>query len=89
MIINEKILVDEIWHNISSLIEKKCWIVHSSHINSCNETAIIKCFYSYEDDILAHVEQIFNKVLRYVKSDLITLVDKTITKRIRVQKKVL
>ena len=52
VIVNEKILVDEIWHNISSLIEKKCWIVHSSHINSCNETAIIKRFYLYGDDII-------------------------------------
>ena len=24
LIINEKMLVDEIWHNISSLIENKC-----------------------------------------------------------------
>ena len=37
---------------------KKNWIIHSSHVDSCNETAIIKCCYSYEDDIFAHVEQI-------------------------------
>ena len=43
-IVNEKILVDKIWHNISSLIEKKCWIIHSSHINSCNEKAILNFF---------------------------------------------
>ena len=86
MIVNEKILVREIWHNVSSF-EKKCWIILSYHLNSCNETAIIKCFYSYEDNILAHVEQISNKVLSYVKSNLRTLVDNTITKRIRVQTK--
>ena len=87
VIINEKILVYEIWHDVSSLIEKNYWIIHSFHVNSCNETAIINFFYSYGDDILAHVEQISNKVLSYVKSNLITLVDKTITKRIRVQTK--
>ena len=27
-IVNDKILVDEIWHNISSLIGKKYWIIH-------------------------------------------------------------
>ena len=86
-IINEKIFVDKTWHNVSSLIEKKCWIIHSSRVNFCNETAILKCIYSYGDDILAHVEQISNKVLSYVKSNLITLVDKTITKRIRVKTK--
>ena len=88
-IINEKIFVDKIWHNVSSLIEKKCWIIHSSHVNSCNETAILKYFYSYGDDILAHVEKISNKVLSYIKSNLITLVDKTITNKIKVKKTVL
>ena len=85
MIVNDKILVDEIWRNILSLIENKFWIIHSNHLNSCNETAIIKCFCSYGDDILTNVEQVFNKLLMYVKSNLITLVDKTIFKRIRVQ----
>ena len=85
VIVNEKILVDEIWHNGSSLIKKKCWIIHSSRVNFCNETAILKCMYSYGDDMLTHVEQISKKVLSYVKSNLITLVDKTITKRIRVK----
>ena len=79
MIVNEKILVREIWHNVSSF-EKKCWIILSYHLNSCNETAIIKCFYSYEDNILAHVEQVSNKLLMYVKINLITLVDKKILK---------
>ena len=71
------------------MIEKKCWIIHSSHVNSCNETAILKYFYSYGDDILAHVEKISNKVLSYIKSNLITLVDKTITNKIKVKKTVL
>ena len=35
--------------------------------------------------MLTHVEQISNKVLSYVKSNLITLVGKKVTKRIRVQ----
>ena len=60
-IINEKIFVDKIWHNVSSLIEKKCWIIHSSHINSCSEKSIIKTIYSYGDDVLPHVEQTLNK----------------------------
>ena len=63
------------------MIEKKCWIIHSSHMNSCNEKAILNFFYSYGDGILAHVKQISNKELSYVKSNLITLVDKTTTKR--------
>ena len=80
VIFNEKILVDEIWHNVSSLIEEKFWIIHSYRLKSCNETAIIKYSYSYGDCILKHVKQISNKVLSYVKSYLITLVDETITK---------
>ena len=80
-IINEKILVDELWYNVSLLLENKCWIIHSSRFYSCNEKAILKCFYSYGDNTLAHVEQISNKELNYDKSNLITLVDKTITKR--------
>ena len=35
--------------------------------------------------MLTHGEQISNKVLSYVKSNLITLIGKTVTKRIRVQ----
>ena len=57
-IVNEKIFVDEIWHNVSSLIEKKCWIIHLSRVNSCNETAIIKHFYSYGDDIFLLTKKI-------------------------------
>ena len=52
VIVNKKILFDEIWHNVSSLIEEKCWIIHLSRVNSCNETAIIKRFYLYGDDII-------------------------------------
>ena len=43
-IVNETIFVDKIWYNVSLLIEKKCWIIHSSHINSYNEKTIIKMF---------------------------------------------
>ena len=39
LIVNDKILVDEIWYDISSLIGKKCWIIH------LNEIAIITCFF--------------------------------------------
>ena len=63
------------------MIEKKCWIIHSSHIKSCNEKAIIKNIYAYRDDILAHVEHTSNKELRCVKSNLITFVDNTTSKR--------
>ena len=45
----------------------------------------LNVFYSYRGDILAHVEQVSDKLLMHVKSNLITLVDKTISKRIRVQ----
>ena len=64
---------------------EKGWILHSYNLNSCNKTAIIKCFHSCGDDILTYVEQISNKVWSYVKSNLITFVDKTITKSIRIQ----
>ena len=73
-------MVDEIRHNVSSLIEKKCWIIHSSHINSCNEKAISNNIYAYGDDILVHVEQTPNKELRCVNSNLITFVDKQLRK---------
>ena len=43
-IVYEKILVDELWHNVSLLFEEKYWIIHSSHIYSCNEKSILKCF---------------------------------------------
>ena len=79
LIDNDKILVNEIWHSVSSLVGKKYWIIHS------NEIAIIKCFYSYGNDTLAHAEEVTNKLLMYVKCKLITLVDKTISKRIRIK----
>ena len=50
-IANEKIFVDEIWHNVSSLIKNKCQIIRSSQINSGNKKAIIKNIDSYVNDI--------------------------------------
>ena len=47
-IVNDKILVDEIWHNISSLIGKKYWIIPS------NEIAIIKGFFLLTEMIFWH-----------------------------------
>ena len=47
----------------------------------------LNVFYSYGDNILAHVEQMSNKVLSYVERNLTTLIGKTITYRIRVKTK--
>ena len=78
-IVNDKILVDKIYHNISSLIGKKCWNNHS------NEIAIMKGFFTYGDDILAHAEEVTNKILMYDNCKSITLVDKSISKRTRIK----
>ena len=79
LIVNEKILVDEMWHTISSLIRKKYWIVHS------NEISIIKPFFTYGDDILAYAEEVTNKLLMYVKCKLTTLLDKFFSKKTRIK----
>ena len=51
-IVIDIILVDKIYHNISSLIGKKCW---NNHLN---QIAIIKGFFTYEGDIFAHAEEV-------------------------------
>ena len=45
----------------------------------------VKNIYAYGDDILVHVEQRSNKELRCVNSNLITFVDKTTSKMIRLK----
>ena len=79
LIDNDKILVNEIWHSVSSLVGKKCWNNHS------NEIAIMKGFFTYGDDILAHAEEVTNKILMYDNCKSITLVDKSISKRTRIK----
>ena len=73
-IINDIILVDKIYHNISSLIGEKCW---NNHLN---QIAIIKGFFTYEGDIFAHAEEVTNKNLMYINYKSITLVDKKFLK---------
>ena len=78
-IVNDKILIYKIYHNNSSLIGKKCLN------NQSNEIIIIKGFFTYRDDILAHAKGVINKTLMYVNYNSITLVDKSTSKRTRIK----
>ena len=77
--VDDKILIDNIFHDNSSLIGKKCLNKQS------NEILFLKDFFTYGDYIVAHAEGLITKSLMYINCNLITLIDESNSKRTRVK----
>ena len=74
-----KILIDNIFHVKSSLIEKK-------GLNKQNsEIVFLKGFYNYGNYIVAHAEGQISKLLMYINCNKLTLIDESSSKRTRVK----
>ena len=79
LIVDDKILIDNIFHVNSSLIGKKCLNKQT------NEIVFLKGFYTYGNYIVAHAEGLISKLLMYINCNKLTLIDESSSKRTRVK----
>ena len=78
-IVDDKILIDNIFHVNSSLIGKRCLNKQT------NEIVFLKGFYTYGIYIVAHAEGLISKLLMYINCNKLTLIDESSSKRTRVK----